>query len=624
MDEDLALASEFPAADREAWAEAVARVLKGADPERRLVGRTADGLRIEPIYPKSDDFPGNLARPAAPWGIVARVDHPEPADANALALADLEGGADGLALSLAGAPAARGFGLRAEEVGALDRALAAVRLDLIALSIETAPFAGRPAAEMIAAFAARRGHAPQDLRVDFGLDPIGDIARNGSPPMPWPDLAARFAATAASVQAFGGSAARIDTRPYHEAGASEAQELAAALATGVAYLRAIEAGGLTLEQARDTLSFLLVADTDEFLTVAKFRAMRRLWAQVEAACGLAPAPMRLRAETGWRMTTRRDPWVNLLRGTLACFSAGIGGADSIAVLPFTAALGLPDAFARRLARNTQLILMEEANLWRVADPVAGSGAFEALTQALAEEGWTRFQEIEREGGMVAALQSGALQRRIAEVRAGREAAVATRREPLIGASEFAHLRETPVAVLFPSLRDLGTTWSHPAVPSGEDAFEPLPSRRAADPFERLRDRSDEILAETGARPRVFLAHLGPIATFTARSQFARNAFEAGGIEAVTNDGFPSHAAMAEAFRASGATLACLCSSDAVYESEAGAAAAALKEAGARRLYLAGSPGPSEAGLRAAGIDEFLNVRSDLPQLLGAVLAATEG
>ena len=195
-------------------------------------------------------------------------------------------------------------------------------------------------------------------------------------------------------------------RAYHEAGASEAQELAAVLATGVAYLRALEAHGHSLERARDALSFLLVADADEFLTVAKLRALRRLWARVEQACGLEPKPIRLHAETAWRMTTRRDPWVNMLRTTVAAFSAGIGGADAITVLPFTAALGLPDAFARRIARNTQLILLDESNLARVADPAAGAGGFEALTDALCEKAWALFQEIEREGGILESLTGG--------------------------------------------------------------------------------------------------------------------------------------------------------------------------------------------------------------------------
>ena len=190
-----------------------------------------------------------------------------------------------------------------------------------------------------------------------------------------------------------------------------------------------------------------MADADEFLTVAKLRALRRLWARVEQACGLEPKPIRLHAETAWRMTTRRDPWVNMLRTTVAAFSAGIGGADAITVLPFTAALGLPDAFARRIARNTQLILLDESNLARVADPAAGAGGFEALTDALCEKAWALFQEIEREGGILESLKGDKLQARIAAVRAQREKAVATRKEPITGTSEFPNIGEADVSVL---------------------------------------------------------------------------------------------------------------------------------------------------------------------------------
>ena len=165
------------------------------------------------------------------------------------------------------------------------------------------------------------------------------MARTGTLPAPWPAIGERLADTVRGLRDAGfiSRTVRVDTRPYHEAGSGEAQELAAALATGVAYMRALEAGGHALDSARDALSFLLVADAGEFLTIAKFRALRRLWARVEEACGLAPKPIDLQAETAWRMTTRRDPWVNLLRTTIATFSAGLGGADSVTVLPFTAA-----------------------------------------------------------------------------------------------------------------------------------------------------------------------------------------------------------------------------------------------------------------------------------------------
>jgi methylmalonyl-CoA mutase len=611
---DLALASEFPTPTREAWSALVDKVLKGADFEKKLVSRSYDGIRIEPLYPKAEaDAPVRRAE-HGPWSVAQRIDHPEPKEANALVLPDLEGGANALVLSFAGAAGARGFGLKAESVDDLDQALSGVMLDLISVRLE-AGSAGREAMGLLLDLSERRGHPLATLDLDLGLDPIGAFAATGRMSAEWPTVAGRLSDNLKRVseRGFTGRLAIADGRPYHEAGGSEAQELAAVLATALAYLRALEGDGHALDTARDALSFLLVADADEFLTVAKFRALRRLWAQVEQACRLAEKPIRLHAETAWRMSTRRDPWVNLLRGTMACFSAGIGGADAVTVLPFTAALGLPDAFARRLARNTQTILLEESNVWRVADPVAGSGAFEALTGALAEEAWTQFQEIEREGGIVASLTSGALQRRVAEVRARRETALATRRDPLTGTSEFPNVHEAAVSVLMPS--------SPPSPPPGEEGnVAPLPSIRVAEPYERLRDRSDEILAVTGSRPRVFLANLGPIAAFSARATFAKNAFEAGGIEAVSNDGFGSLDELAKSFSASGAKLACICSSDEIYGTQAAGAGAALKGAGAAAIYLAGRPGDLEASLRQAGLTDFLFVGCNLVRLLEAAQA----
>lgn len=605
---DLALASAFPAATRDAWSELVAKVLKGADFEKKLVSTTYDGLRIEPLYPKSDRIAPALRSRHEPWRVAGRVDHPEPAAANDLALADLEGGADALVLSFAGAPGARGFGL---PVGAdaLDRALSGVMLDLVSIRLEAGP-AGREAMSALVDIAARRGHALSALDLDLGLDPVGALAATGRMSAEWPVVAGRLSDNLARLagEGFASRLALADGRPYHEAGGSEAGELAAALATAVAYLRALEAGGHELDAARNALSVLLVADADEFLTVAKFRALRRLWARVEEACGLEPKPIRLHAETAWRMTTRRDPWVNLLRGTMAAFSAGIGGADSVAVLPFTAALGLPDAFARRLARNAQTTLLEEANVWRVSDPVAGSGAFETLTESLAEEAWAQFQVIEREGGIVSSLASGALQKRIADTRAARDRAVATRRDPLTGTSEFPDIGEAPVSVLLPQ--------PAPSSPHERDGdVRLLPSLRSAEPYERLRDRSDAFLAQTGRRPRVFLANLGPIAAFSARASFAKNAFEAGGIEAVGNDGFADLDSLLATFRASHAPSACLCSSDEIYATQAEGAAAALREAAAAAIYLAGRPGEHEAAWRDAGVGAFLYVGADILALL---------
>lgn len=616
--DDRPLADLFEPATHARWLGLVGGVLKGADYEKRLVGRTADGIRIEPLYPAADAVAQPVRAPG-PWRISQRVDHPGLDAAARLALADLEGGADALTLVFPGAPAARGYGLGARTVEDLARAFDGVMLPLIALRLD-AGAQGLEAALLLMALAAQRGEDLSACDIDLGIDPVGTLAATGSLGAVWSAVAPKLGQALRTFDAAGfvGRAMLADGRPYHEAGAGEAAELGAVLATATAYLRALEAEGIALDRARDAIGMLLVADADEFLTIAKFRALRRLWARVEQACGLDPKPLRLHAETAWRMMTRRDPFVNILRTTMAATAAGLGGADAVTALPYTAALGLPDAFARRVARNSQIMLIEESNLARVADPAAGAGGFESLTAQLAEAGWDAFRAIEREGGIVASLSVGKLQRRIEVTRETRAKNVATRREALTGATEFPYLAEKPVAVLDvapPAPAPSGSFGAGAAV-----ACDALPSQRLAEPYEALRDASDGFLEKTGRRPQVFLANLGPVAAFNARATFAANAFAAGGIEAPGNEGFSDDGTLAEAFRASGATLACLCSSDALYEGRAVSAAEALAEAGAGTIYVAGRPSGELAGvLAAAGVHGYLYAGCDLLALLNAAL-----
>jgi len=607
--DDPPLAAEFPPATREQWHKLVEGVLKGAPFDQKLVARTYDGLAVEPLYGrKADARPLASRAPGLPWAVVQRVDHPDPAAANAEALHDLENGATSLALVLAGAVGAYGYGLPASEQ-AIVRALDGVHLDAgIALDIDLAAQtidAGRLAGALV------RGVEPAATDIRFGCDPIGAAAASGRAPQPWDKLRPAFGAGIAELSARGlrGPFALADGRAIHNAGGSEAQELAYVLAVAVEYLRALEAAGIALEAARAMIYFRLVADTDQFLTMAKFRALRKLWARVEAACALTPTPALVTAETAWRTMTRHDAYVNMLRATIAVVAAGLGGADAVTVLPFTLALGLPDRFARRIARNTQLVLLEESNLAKVADPAAGAGGVEALTDELCRAAWTQFQEIERAGGAWPALEQGLIQGKVAAVRAEHAKAVARRRDALTGTSNFPDLAETPPAVL-----DVAPVTAPAA--AGTSTFEPLPSLRLAEPFEALRDASDQMLARTGARPIVFLANLGRLADFTARATFAKNLFEAGGIEAPPNDGFGDPAAMIAAFRASGARLACLCGSDEVYEQEATATAQALLATGAV-VWLAGRPGASEAQLRTAGVSAFIFAGCDVLAALHA-------
>jgi methylmalonyl-CoA mutase len=582
-----------------AWRTMVAEALKGARFEQ-LHSTSYDGIVIEPLYARTKTasvIPGRAAGQA--WAAMQRIDLPDPASANAQVLGELNNGATGLTLVFPGSISDYGFALDATEV-AIARMLEGVHLDAgVTLELEFGP-PSRQVATMAASYVKTRGLDPSAVDIRFGFDPLGAMATRGIAPMPWHELAPVVMGliTDLASQGFRGPFAVADGRPVHAAGGSEAQELAFVLANAAAYLRAMEVHGIALDDARRFILFRLAADQDQFLTMAKFRALRKLWAHIEQACGLTPHPAFIAAETAWRMMTKRDPHGNIVRTTIAGLAAALGGADAVTVLPYTAALGLPDELARRIARNTQTILIEESNLHRVADPAAGSGAIEALTDALCAHAWTLFQKIDRAGGTAEALKSGLIQREVAKVRAMREANVARRKEPLIGTSDFPDLNEESATVLKAAKapkRDAA---------AGQQ-IEPLICIRLAEPFERLRDASDVYLAKHGARPKMFLACLGRAVDFNARAGFAKSLFESGGIEAMVPEGAQTRDDMLKAFKASGAALACLCSSDKVYGGEAAGAAQALLAADAKHIYLAGKPGDNRQALEAAGIGTFL-------------------
>ncbi|MBR0872299.1 methylmalonyl-CoA mutase subunit beta [Bradyrhizobium tropiciagri] len=604
--DDLPLAADFPAATYDDWRKLVDGVLKGA-PFDKLTGKTYDGLKIDPIYRRATNNAPIAGRAAAaPWQILQRVDHPDAAEANAQALHDLENGATGLEFEFAGGPGARGFGLADASKKTLARACGGVHLDA-GIMIALNPVLGREnAGETFADMVEARKLDPAKLDLHFNYQALSTMAVRGAATASWAEYEKPFGRVVNGLikRGFKGPFALADGRPVHDAGGSEVQELAFTLVVAVAYLRMLEGAGLDLDAARAAISFRLSADADQFLTMAKFRALRLLWARVEQACGLAPKPIFVNAQTAWRMLTQRDPNVNLLRATMATFAAGLGGANAITVLPHTLALGLPDDFARRVARNTQLVLLEESNLAKVSDPAAGSGGIETLTSQLCEAAWALFQEIEKAGGVFAALEQGLIQSKVAATSAQRETNVAKRRDVLTGASEFPNLHEADIAVL--SVKPTAT-----APQAGAKVkFDALAPIRLAAPFEALRDRSDTALKARGARPKIFLANLGTPADFTARATFAKSFFETGGIEAIDTEGFADAAALAAAFKASGAVMACICSSDKVYADRAVDAAKALQAAGARHIYLAGRSGDQEAALRAAGIGEFVFAGGD--------------
>jgi len=606
-DKQFPLAAEFARADLAQWRRLVDAALKGADFEKRLVSKTYDGIRVEPLYPVAKDAKPVTGRGAQPWQVMARVDHPDPSQANKQALDDLENGATGLTLVFGGSAGAYGYGLD-DARATIGRVLEGVYLEGAPIELELAA-QHKDAGQALAAEIMARKIKPPDTQIRFGYDPLGAKARAGSSPLPAAQIDALFVDIIKSLQdqGFAGPFACADGRHVHAAGGSEAQELAFVIGNAVHYLRLFAAAGL--KAAHRLIWFRLAADADEFLTIAKFRALRKMWSRVLEASGFPGDPAFVSAETAWRMMTRRDPYVNMLRTTVAVTAAGVGGADAIAVLPFTNAIGLPDGFARRVARNTHLVLLEESSLAKVADPAAGSGGIEALTQELARVAWALFQEIESAGGAASAIEQSLIQKKVAATLKARQDAIAKRKDALTGTSDYPNLGEQAVKVL-----DVKPVTAVPLPAAVRfDALQPI---RLAAPYEELRDRADDIRKRTGARPKVFLATLGRMSDFTARATFAKNLYEAGGIEAPFGEGFKTTDDMIAAFKASGAKVACLCSSDKVYETQAAAAAQALKAAGAA-VSLAGRPGEHESQYRAAGVESFIYAGCDAVAALRA-------
>lgn len=591
---------------REKWVQLAAKALKrdfgpGDDAERivsRLRSTTYDGIVVEPLY-SADTAAAPHARPSAEhldgWDIRQIVDASIPTFS---AVDELERGATSVLLRLTG--------LDTIDLAAIAAALDGVYLDLTSVTLDAGDrWAG--AAESLLHVWTNNKVADSEASGSFGADPIGAYASSGGAT----DVVAELASVATLVQRIASShplvrTLTIDATRFHEAGASDGQELGFGIAVAVATVRSLTEAGVDIATAFGQIELRLAATTDQFSTIAKFRAVRRLWARIGEVAGVpdVAASTPIHAVTSAAMMSRYDPWVNLLRGTIACFGAGIGGADVITVLPYDAEIDPAGSeLGRRIARNTQSILAKESNLSRVSDPAGGSFYVESLTDQLAEAAWTRFQEIERAGGIVAAVDAGTLVTEIDAVWQARRHNLVTRRDPLTGVSEFPNVGEVPPASLP----------NHAVV-----AANALPRHRYSEPFDELRSRVDHVAAG-GTRPSLFLANIGSAAVHTARAAFAKNLFEIAGIVTIASPGSSDPAELAEQFAASGATVVCICSSDKVYAESGVAVTAALRERGAAAVYLAGNPKDIIDDLTAAGVDAFVAAGADVEQILSDLL-----
>lgn len=685
LPEQLTILDDFPPVSYEQWRAVVDADLNGASFEQTLVSRSYDGFDIQPIYTQADAPPGEdphglpglppFVRGATPlgaahdnWDLRQEYGHPDLGVANQSILADLEGGATSVQLRLdaaaraatapGDAPANGRDGLLAFGLADLDAVLAGVHLDMVGVGLD-AGAAFLPAAAQLFALWRQRGVPADTARGALNGDPLGVLAAEGALPYPIEsgleqliNLARDTAQQWPCVTAIG-----VCSTPYHNAGATAAQDIAFSVASAVEYLRAAVAAGMSVDDAARQMLFRMDVGTHHFLAIAKLRAARRVWSRVIEASGGSPdaAAMQLHARTSDRVLTRRDPHVNLLRNTVAVFAASIGGAQTITPACFDRLVGLPTDHSRRIARNTVLILQEEAHLNRVLDPAGGSWFLDNLTDQLAECAWGVLQDIERQGGQLAALRSGWVAQQIDSAYAARADDIARRKHGITGVSEFADVAEPPLQTATadvgalraaaaqrvaaaggapaPECSSVGalteaaargaTTQQLAAAIGFRTAVEevaPLMARSSAEPFEQLRDASDAWLAQHGSRPRVFLANLGPPAHHTARATYSKNFFEAGGFEVISNDGFNNVDDAAAAFKKSGARIAVVCSSDKRYPEYASGAAAKLKQAGARTVVLAGLPGDNESAWRGAGVDRFIYSKCDVLSTLRDLLA----
>ena len=601
-DDILTLSSAFPETTEAEWLGAVEKALKGKGVDT-LTRKTTDGIGIKALYRESDfaaatdplGVPGEApylrGKTAAPdkylpWDIRQLFTHSSAEETNIEILRDLERGASSIEIVI---DASGQAGVQITTAEDFDTALAGVRAEYAGVALSHANASGASAAALLGLWAEKQENAA-DLKIDFNMDPLGALARSGKLAG---GLDGAFARVGAVAEALGkkfpaAGLVRIDATVAHEAGASEAQELGALIASAIDTLRRLDG---KLDTSR--LSFAVALDANYGIGIAKLRAARRLWARCLEALGLPAAPMRLQGVTSARMLTKYDPWTNMLRVTAAVFAGAAGGADIVTSRAFNEALGRPEELGRRIARNTQIIAMEESQLGRVADPTGGAWFTETLADDLAKAAWAEFQKIESEGGFAASLISGAFQARVKAVREARAKDIGRRKIPLTGVSEYPLLDEigAPVAEVdtprpHDGVSDAGIAhFVKTEIAGGADAVaEALrPIRLAAD-FEALRDAA----AKAAKPPAAFLATLGSLAEFTPRADFSRNFLAAGGIvakDAVVPPKDPAE--LAAAFKASGCKLAIICGTDKAYEAGAEAAAKALKEAGARAVWVAG-------------------------------------
>jgi methylmalonyl-CoA mutase len=660
----------FPSVTFEAWTTAVEAELEGR-PVSSLDSKLEGGVRVRPLEVRAPDA---IARAERTGTVVVapRHGHPDPEAVRRAIQDDVLGGATGLFLQFSRACR---FGLDADHPAALEHVVEggtaagtvrdlAAALELGAGKLELLAFdAGANAIPLLAVAEgtlANLGAARARQVVHAGFDPVGALLRDGAVPADWKELWREAAAALATID----QAARptklvvADGTIVHAAGADATLELAVLWGSAIEAFDRLTEAGVAPAEAASTIVFRTAVGRDVFVELAKLRALRLGWAKILRAAGLAEAPpATIHACVSSRILARRDPWVNMLRGTGALWSSLLGGADIVTPAAWDEAIGEPDATTRRIARNEALVLLEESHLAAPSDPAFGSYALEQLTCDLGEAAWAILRAFEAEGGIRAAVENGTVQAKVRAAADARHEAIARRKEPLVGVSEFPNLEERAVvrrdvrdrksatsladiaassrrmrasapppafgkSSSFPELVALATRGATVAeigralTRRGEGpAVERIRPMRDAAPFERLRDRVERLARGRGRPPTITLVTFGPAKEHRVRAGYAANAFAATGFRTVVRE--------AEHLTGPVEGSACLCTSDALLQSDGARVAHAIREAGALPLVVAGRVPALEEALAEAGVTLTLFAGCDLVALLETLVVAEE-
>ncbi len=625
---DLDLSSNFDTPSLDDWKTLVEKSLKGASFDKALSSYTYDDIRIEPLYLP---FQSSQARPEFAetlpvdrniileatkpnWDIRQIVASPSLSRCNFAIREDLQGGANSILLQI---ESPGRHGVRISNESDLEQILDSIEIRNVPIALDAGSNIWTVTDYFIRLWKSR-GLSGEQVSGGLNIDPLGTLAMTGSLPINLEQASERLCATVSQFLSDWPNLTTFaaDGRPYHNSGASGAQELAAIAATFVTYLRWLEDKGVSPSDAIDGAAVTVCANADFFQSIAKIRALRIIVGRIAEACGIAEKAksITVNALSSEPMMTTRDVYVNMLRTTVACAAATIGGANSVSLLPFTWPMGNGDDFARRMARTTQLVLQKEAGLAMVADASGGSGYVETLTDQIARKSWTEFQAIEASGGMENALESGVIQKQIRDTARKRYDNIAKGVHEITGVTVFPSL----------DLENVGDVAPYSSVPEIDvEAItaEPLQLRRLSEPFEKLRDAADKATEQTGQRPAVFVVTLGDKLDHASRLTYSRNFFAAAGLDSIAFN-YQSNIRELEAkFAESHSKVACLCGSDQNYETQSAELAPILKSAGALLIFQVGRPGEFRKDYRDAGIDDFVYPGCNMLTLLGSVIEA---